>query len=174
VRNLESKNEYQESRHQVLLGKLEEEKNSQQQKEEKYALLFDKFAECRRQIQSKDEHYALLLDKFEECRNQIKAKEEQIMILVEKVEKSKKADTEGNLEELSRDFNVQDQKTLRNLALKLKDKDEEISAEHLLLREKMEKCKECEARLDAWQKELEGVATALSVRENELLSRPSF
>jgi len=60
-------------------------------------------------------------------------------------------------------FNPSQQK-IHELAMQLKEKDEQLSRDRIKLKEKLAKCDECEARLAAWQKELETFASTLAVR----------
>jgi len=51
---------------------------------------------------------------------------------------------------------------IQQMALRIKDKDEQLTKKQLVLEERLTKCDECEARLACWQQELERFAAALN------------
>lgn len=61
----------------------------------------------------------------------------------------------------SSDREIQTQERIRQIALQLKTKDEELTRNQQKLEEKLAKCDECEKRLQEWQNELEALAATL-------------
>lgn len=59
------------------------------------------------------------------------------------------------------DYDENAEERMQQMALKIKEKDEELSRKQQILEDKLVKCEECETRLAAWQKELEKIAEAL-------------
>ena len=50
---------------------------------------------------------------------------------------------------------------IQQMALRIKEKDNELTRKQIVLEDKLAKCDECEARLATWQQELEGFAAAM-------------
>ena len=50
---------------------------------------------------------------------------------------------------------------IQQMALRIKEKDDELTKKQLVLEDKLAKCDECESTLAAWQSELESVAAAV-------------
>lgn len=59
------------------------------------------------------------------------------------------------------DYDENAEERMQQMALKIKEKDEELSRKQQILEDKLIKYEECETRLAAWQKELENIAEAL-------------
>lgn len=57
---------------------------------------------------------------------------------------------------------------IKELALQLKKKNEEVLRDQVLLKERLQKCDECEDELKLWQERLDYTASSLKVREKEL------
>mmetsp|Transcript_11625 Transcript_11625/g.21738 ORF Transcript_11625/g.21738 Transcript_11625/m.21738 type:complete len:1396 (-) Transcript_11625:110-4297(-) len=64
-------------------------------------------------------------------------------------------------ERIVADHDEYTEERMQQMALKVKEKDEELSRKQQILSDKLLKCGECETRLAAWQKELENIAEAL-------------
>lgn len=65
----------------------------------------------------------------------------------------------------SGDREIETQERIRQIALQLKSKDEELTLNQRKLDEKLAKCDECEMRLQQWQNELEALASTLRSEE---------
>lgn len=66
----------------------------------------------------------------------------------------------------SSDREIHIQERFRQIALQLKEKDEELTRSQAKLDEKLAKCDECEQKLAQWQKELETLAGMLGSNQN--------
>jgi len=74
----------------------------------------------------------------------------------------------SNLDQLQSDEQVEGMEDrIHQMAVLIKEKDEDLTRKLLILEDKLAKCDECEARLGAWQKELESIAAALNDSDGE-------
>mmetsp|Transcript_32875 Transcript_32875/g.39398 ORF Transcript_32875/g.39398 Transcript_32875/m.39398 type:complete len:231 (-) Transcript_32875:65-757(-) len=115
-----------------------------------------------------------------ELQKTITMEQKQYQVLVD-VHTKQKADLRAKQEELDHihdegadidDASEESQQRMRQIALQLKQKDEELMKREEALEERISKCDECEATLAAWNMKLDGMAATFdSTPENNIFRR---
>jgi len=110
------------------------------------------------------------LSQIKELQNSINIKQKQYEELLEEHKKqgAKFSAQEKELNQLEKeasntDSSDESQQRIVELAIKLKQKDEELTIREKALEDRVLKCDECEATLSAWNMKLDGMAVAMDV-----------